>query len=65
MHSRLALIAATVAALFVLSGCAAGVERRDDRRDDRKDRREDRRDFSGLGQPSFDSLERNAATRSV
>jgi len=67
MNSRLTvLVAATAAALLALSGCAAGVERREDRRDDRQDRRDDRQDrrddrrddrhdFSGQAQPGADS----------
>lgn len=52
MISRLTPLAALAAALVVLSGCAAGIERRDDRQDRREDRRDDRRDFSG--QPPSD-----------
>jgi len=52
MNARATALAAIAVALVALSGCAAGIERREDRRDDRQDRREDRRDFSSQAQPA-------------
>ncbi|MFY9509454.1 MAG: hypothetical protein WAQ05_00585 [Rubrivivax sp.] len=53
MNPRIIPLAALAAAVVVLSGCAAGIDRRhdrrEDRRDDRQDRREDRRDFISQG----------------